>query len=106
MKLAMVIYSNDPETVWNAFRLGVHALKGGDAVSIFLLGRGVEAEKLSEARFPVVATMQEYLAAGGALLACGTCLKLREQAGSELCPLSTMADLHALIRDSDKVLTF
>lgn len=106
MKLAMVIYSNDPETVWNAFRFGVHALKGGDVVSVFLLGRGVEAEGLSEARFPVVATMKEYISTGGALLACGTCLKLREQVGSELCPVSTLADLHTLIRNSDKVLTF
>lgn len=40
MKLAMVIYSNEPETVWNAFRLGVQALGQGDQVGIFLLGRG------------------------------------------------------------------
>ena len=44
MKLAIVIYSNDPETVWNAFRFGVFARKQGDAVSVFLLGKGVEAE--------------------------------------------------------------
>lgn len=40
MKLAMVIYSNEPEMVWNAFRLGVQALGQGDPVGIFLLGRG------------------------------------------------------------------
>lgn len=106
MKLVVVIYSNEPETVWNAFRLGVHALKQGDAVSVFLLGRGVEAEVLSDERFPVAALMQQFAASGGALLACGTCLKLRQQAGSELCPVSTLADLHTLLRDSDKVLTF
>jgi hypothetical protein len=27
MKLGIIIYSNDPETVWNAFRLGVFSLK-------------------------------------------------------------------------------
>lgn len=106
MKLAMVIYSNDPETVWNAFRLGVHSLKQGDAVGAFLLGRGVEAEGLDDVRFPVSAVMQDFVAAGGTLLACGTCLKLRQQGSSDLCPLSTMADLHALVRDSDRVLTF
>jgi len=26
--------------------------------------------------------------------------------GSELCPLSTMKDLHALIREADRVVTF
>lgn len=106
MRLAMVIYSNDPETVWNAFRFGVHALKQGDQAGIFLLGRGVEAEGLADERFPVEEVMREFSAAGGTLHACGTCLKLRHQAGSELCPVSTLADLHALLRDSDKVLTF
>lgn len=60
MKLAMVIYSNEPETVWNAFRLGVQALGQGDQVGIFLLGRGVEAEGLDEPRFPVVAVMKDF----------------------------------------------
>jgi uncharacterized protein involved in oxidation of intracellular sulfur len=106
MKLALVIYSNDPETVWNAFRLGVHSLKQGDGVGVFLLGRGVEAERLDDSRFPLGEVMRDFVAAGGSVLACGTCLKLRQQDNSDLCPLSTMADLHALVRDSDKVLTF
>lgn len=106
MKPGLVIYSNDPETVWNAFRLGVHSLRQGDAVGAFLLGRGVEAEGLADGRFPVAEVMRDFVVAGGSVLACGTCLKLRQQAGSDLCPLSTVADLHALIRDSDRVLTF
>lgn len=32
MKIGIVIYSNDAESVWNAFRLGVFALKKGDSV--------------------------------------------------------------------------
>jgi uncharacterized protein involved in oxidation of intracellular sulfur len=32
MKLGIVIYSNDPETVFNAFRLGVFSLGKGDSV--------------------------------------------------------------------------
>lgn len=106
MKLGLVIYSNDPETVWNAFRLGVHSLKQGDAVGAFLLGGGVEAEGVADGRFPVAEVMRDFVAAGGSVLACGTCLKLRQQEGSELCPLSTMADLYALVRDSDRLLTF
>jgi uncharacterized protein involved in oxidation of intracellular sulfur len=43
---------------------------------------------------------------GGKILACGTCLKIRQQGADELCPLSTMQDLYELTRDSDKVLTF
>ena len=53
MKLSMVIYSSDAETVWNAFRLGVFSLKRGDSVSAFLLAKGVECESLHTDRFPV-----------------------------------------------------
>lgn len=106
MKLGIVIYSNDPETVWNAFRLGVFSLKQGDAVSVFLLGKGVEAELLATEKFDVLGQMRNFVEVGGAILACGTCLKLRQSAASDICPISTMQDLHALIRDSDKVLSF
>ncbi len=34
MKLGLVIYSTDPETVWNVFRFGVFALKQGDRVKV------------------------------------------------------------------------
>jgi len=46
MKLGLVIYSNDPETVWNAFRLGIFSLKKEDQVKVFLLAKGVECESL------------------------------------------------------------
>lgn len=106
MKLGIIICSNDPETVWNAFRLGVFALKQGDAVSVFLLGKGVEAESLGGGKFDVIGQMRGLVETGGSILACGTCLKIRQSEGSDICPVSTMQDLHALIRDSDKVLSF
>jgi uncharacterized protein involved in oxidation of intracellular sulfur len=106
MKLGIVIYSNDPETVWNAFRIGVFARKQGDTVSVFLLGKGVEAESLNSEKFDTTGQMRQFLEIGGSILACGTCLKMRHSEGSDICPISTMQDLHALIRDSDKVLTF
>ncbi|MBI5137522.1 MAG: DsrE family protein [Nitrospirae bacterium] len=106
MKLALVIHRDDAETVWNAFRLGVHAARAGDAVSVFLLGQGVEAERLDTERFGVTAQMQKFLDAGGRILACGTCLELRGRGGTEACPLSTLADLYRLIAESDRVLTF
>jgi uncharacterized protein involved in oxidation of intracellular sulfur len=106
MKLGIVIYSNEPETVWNAFRLGVFSCKQGDSVSVFLLGMGVEAESLHSDKFNVIELMRNFTAAGGSILACGTCLKIRQSEGSDICPISTMQDLHALIRDSDKVLSF
>ncbi len=105
MKLGIVIHSNDPETAWNAFRLGVFARGKGDEVSMFLLGKGVECESIGTERFRVAEQMRSFVDAGGEVLACGTCLKMRGSEGSALCPVSTVADLHALIRDSDKLIS-
>jgi uncharacterized protein involved in oxidation of intracellular sulfur len=105
MKLALVIYSTDAETLWNSFRLGVFALTAGDEVKAFLLAKGVECESHVTEPFNVKQMMQSFVDAGGEILACGTCLKLRNAHGSELCPLSTMKDLYELIRDCDKVIS-
>ncbi|MDD2599659.1 MAG: DsrE family protein [Kiritimatiellae bacterium] len=105
MKLGIVIYSEDAESVWNAFRLGVFALQKGDSVKTFLLAKGVECESLDTAKFKVTEQMQEYVEAGGEILACGSCLKIRDSRGSEMCPLSTMQDLYDLINEADKVVS-
>ncbi|MCI0506135.1 MAG: DsrE family protein [Gammaproteobacteria bacterium] len=106
MKLGMIISNNDPETVWNVFRLGVFALQQGDEVKIFLLGKGVECEQLDTAQFKVREQINGFLEHGGEVLACGTCLKLRQREASDICPISTMKELHELVRDSERVLTF
>lgn len=105
MKLGIVIYSTDAEAIWNAFRLGVFALKQGDKVKAFLLAKGVECEWHVAEPFNVKKMMQTFVDECGEILACGTCLKLRNSQGNELCPLSTMRDLYEIIRDSDKVIT-
>ena len=106
MKLGIIIYSTDAETVWNAFRLGVFALKEGDQVNAFLLASGVECESLDTDKFRVTAQMKDLLDRGGKILACGSCLKIRNSEGTEMCPLSTMKDLYEIVRDSDKVVSF
>ena len=106
MKMGMVIYSSDPETVWNAFRLGNFALKEGDEVKAFLLAKGVESESLDTDQFKVTEQMQSFVDSGGQIFACGTCLKIRQSEGSAMCPLSTMKDLYQIIKESDRVLTF
>ena len=105
MKLGIVIYSNDTETVWNAFRLGVFSLKEKDEVKVFLLASGVECESLDTDKFKVTEQMQSFVDNGGEILACGTCLKIRNSEGTEMCPLSTMKDLYQLIKESDKIIT-
>lgn len=105
MKLAIIISTNDAETAFNALRLGCFTLEEGDEVSVFLLGKGVEMDRIDTPKFPVSAQAQSLLEGGGEILACGACLKLRESDGSELCPLSTMKDLHSLVRDADRVVS-
>ncbi len=105
MKLALVLYSTDAETLWNAFRLGIFARQAGDKVQVFLLARGVEAEQHATPPYDVKAKMQEFVTAGGEILACGTCLEARHRDGNALCPLSTMQDLYNMIRAADKVVT-
>ena len=48
---------------------------------------------------------EKFLAAVGKFLACGTCLKIRNSGGSEICPLSTLKDHYEIVRDSDKLVT-
>lgn len=106
MKLGLIVYSNDPETVWNAFRLGNYALKEGDEVKAFLSGKGVESETIDTDTFKVTEQMRSFVEGGGAVFACGTCLKIRQSTGTETCPMSTLADLYEIVEENDKIITF
>ncbi|MDG1690100.1 MAG: hypothetical protein P8I02_04935, partial [Flavobacteriales bacterium] len=67
MKLGIVIYSDHPETVWNAFRLANFSLNKKDQVKVFLMAKGVEAESLSNEQFNILDQMNKFLNAGGTL---------------------------------------
>ena len=107
MKLGIVVYSNDPETVWNAFRIANFSLALGDSVSAFMIGQGVTYESLpAVAPFDVATQVQTFLRTGGKLLACGTCLEIHGIKATAQYRVSTLKDVHEIIRDSDRVLTF
>ena len=106
MKFGVIIYSTDAELVYNAFRLANFSLNEGDQVKVFLLASGVEYESLNSEKFNITELAQNLLDTGGEILACGTCLNLRKQDSTKLCPLSTMKDLYELVRDCDKTVTF
>jgi uncharacterized protein involved in oxidation of intracellular sulfur len=105
-KLGIVLTSNDPETVFNVFRLANFSADSGDTVSIFLLGKGVELENLKSRKFDITGQVKRFLTNGQKIMACSTCLKMRDSKGSDVCPLSTLQDLYDLIRASDRILTF
>ena len=104
MKLSIILNTNDPETAWNGLRLGNEVLSRGYEASVFLLGKGVEIENIRHDVFDVAYELEKFTSGGGRMLACGTCLKVRQQQAG-VCPVSTMAELANLVLDSDKVVT-
>lgn len=106
MKIGVIISSNDSETVWNAFRYGNFSLKEKDEVKVFLVGKGVEAELLDAENFAISQQMKDFIKTGGKIFACGTCLKLRNAGPTDVCPLAGLKDMHAIIKGSERVVTF
>lgn len=106
MKIGVIISSNDAETCWNAFRFANFSLNNKDAVNIFLVGKGVEYESMTNEQFNIIEQAEKFLESGGKIFACGTCLKQRNSASSNLCPISTMKDMYRIVAESDKILTF
>lgn len=106
MNIAVIITTNEAETNINAFRFANLCLKNGDSVKVFLIGKGVEAEQAEGGKFDVKEQMKAFTTSHGRIFACGTCLKIRDSDGSELCPISTMNDLYEIVREADKVVSF
>lgn len=106
MKLAIILETKEHEKAWNAFRLGVSALKLKHDVKFFLMGEAVEVEDIKNEKFDVVTDMHKFEDEGGILLACGTCLKSRQLEDQTTCPISTMFDCVNMIEWADKVVTF
>jgi uncharacterized protein involved in oxidation of intracellular sulfur len=106
MKIGIIISSNDAETAWNALRYANFCQGQKDEAKVFLMGKGVEYQTIGTDKFNTVEQAEKFLKSGGKILACGTCIKSRNQEASEMCPISTMKDMHEIVKESDKVVTF
>ncbi len=106
MKIGIIISSNDPETVWNAFRFSNYVTQEGETVQAFLLGKGVQSESLDTEGFNITEQMRSFVEAGGTIATCETCLKIHHLGGTKLCPVSTLADLYVLVKEREKIVTF
>lgn len=109
MKIGIIISTNDAETIFNAFRLANYCVVHKEKVKIFLIGKGVESEEISnydKGKFNLKYEMERFIKEGGEILSCGSCFIIRGSSGTELCPLSTMNDLYKIIKESDKIITF
>lgn len=111
MKIVIIISSNDTETVWNAFRFASTSLGYDNKVSIFLLGKGVEALSVSTLAFDIDEQKNLFLEYGGKLVGCGVCCDNRRDefpglAESLGCEMGSMQTLYSLTVDADQVYTF
>jgi uncharacterized protein involved in oxidation of intracellular sulfur len=106
LKIGIVLSTNDPEEVWNAFRFANVSLEKGHFVRVFLVNKGVEAEDIKNERFAVKEQLKLFLERKGELLACGTCMKNRQKQESSFCPIATMNDMREIVEWADKLVTF
>ncbi len=106
MKIGIVISTNEPEVVWNAFRFGNASLEAKHEVKGFLINKGVEIYDIKDEKYDVKEQVNSFIENKGYILACGTCLKSRQKEGTKICPISTMKDLLKLVEESDRLLTF
>lgn len=60
MNILFIISTDDAETAYNAMRLANVAVKKGDEVSVFMLGKGVLFEKSSNEPFNVMEQVNQF----------------------------------------------
>lgn len=60
MNTLFIISTDDAETIYNAMRLANVAVKKGDEVSVFMLGKGVLFEKASNGEFNVMEQINQF----------------------------------------------
>ena len=60
MNVLFIISTDDAETSYNAMRLANVAIKKGDDVSVFMLGKGVLFEKSSNEEFNVMEQVNQF----------------------------------------------
>ncbi len=106
MKIGIIISTNDPETMWNAFRFANLCLDRMDEVRIFLNAKAVHYRGADSERFNTEELVQTFVLSEGKLLACGKCLGFRGLDGNEFCLKSSQKDLYEIVATSDKLLCF
>ena len=106
MKIGIIIETNEPEKAWNGVRFANTAVKQGHEAKIFLMSAGVEIENIAHEKYDAKKQIDEFIQHKGTVLACGTCVKSRNQEESDVCPISTMIDCLNMVEWADRVVTF
>jgi uncharacterized protein involved in oxidation of intracellular sulfur len=60
MIILFIISTKDAETIYNAMRLANVAVSKGDEVSVYMLGKGVLFEQISNEQFNVMEQIDQF----------------------------------------------
>lgn len=60
MNMLFIITRDDAETIYNAMRLANTAVSKGDRVSVFMLGKAVLFEQVSNEKFNVKEQVEQF----------------------------------------------
>ena len=60
MKVMFIISTDDAETMYNAIRLAIVSVQKGDEVGVFMLGKGVLYERISNDQFNVIEQVSQF----------------------------------------------
>jgi len=69
MRITMIVCQDNPEIMWNCFRLANMMLEGMDDVSIFLNGPSVGYESIDSEQFPLRHLAKVFTLSEGELFA-------------------------------------
>ena len=108
MKIGILISTNDPETLWNAFRFANLCLESDfkNEVTIFLNAKAVEYEEADSKEFNIKELAKTFALSEGMLLACGKCLGFRGLEENDVCHKGGQKDLYEMMMNSDKLICF
>jgi len=104
--IGIVISSGDAETVWNALRLGIAAQIKGDSVVVFVISKAVDVFMNDSSKYDIQKTSVEFLSKGGDIYTCATCAKMRHTENVNMCTITSIYDLYAIVNRSKKIVSF
>jgi sulfur relay (sulfurtransferase) complex TusBCD TusD component (DsrE family) len=108
MKIGILVSTNDPETLWNAFRFANLCMNTDvtNEVTMFLNAKAVDYEKHDSGNFNLKELAKTFTLSDGILLACGKCLGFRGLEENEVCHKGSQKDLYEMLATSDKFICF
>lgn len=108
MEIGILISTNDPETLWNAFRFANLCLESDfkNEVTMFLNSKAVAYEEADSKEFNIKELAKTFSLSEGRLLACGKCLGFRGLEENEVCHKGGQKDLYEMMMNSDRFICF